>query len=264
MYSSMFGSSGSGDNRPHQAHEEIMDDRLMLLPEERQYHQQRPGLSDFASVSEAIRESMQMMAEHGGANAGQVWICLLRATSSRTSWSRSFKRWMIRKMAGRYNHVEVLIRMTDGTAVAYTVDQADPSKPGSGQVRKYTVDRSTVYDPQYWDTFCLSTFDPVETNGVVFFLESQLGKPMNSRSMYANFLPLSSWFVGRPNAFEEQSYFCSQLVIMALGWVRPTPYRYLVNPRRCTPELLHRILEAYKDPDQAYSSFRPVEQMGFL
>jgi len=88
---------------------------------------------------------------------------------------------------------------------------------------------------------------PVEMLGLQHFLERQLGKPMDSWAMYANFAPVARWLVqDRGVRTEYPCYFCSQLVAAAFRWVWLERLRH-VAPQLCTPGQLFEMLRDAQD-----------------
>jgi len=177
-----------------------------------------------------------------------VHICVSRFTPSRVSLWRTFKRNCLRSVAGEYNHVEMLLTLGNSTHVAYTVDQYDPGTARTGVVRRHTpASMDEAYPASRWIVASVDSLSAPEMLGVQHFLERQLGKPMDSWGMYANFAPVMCWFVqDRGVRTEYDTYFCSQLAAAALRWVWLERLRH-VAPHRCTPAQLFEMLRAGDD-----------------
>ena len=69
---------------------------------------------------------------------------------------------------------------------------------------------------------------------------------MDKWGMYLNFAPILPDLFAGASQPEEDKYFCSQLVAAALKWIRPVQFA-AVEPRRCTPAVLHRMMMANGD-----------------
>lgn len=184
-----------------------------------------------------------------------AWICLCKARASRTSvWRSIFRKW-VSDIGGGYSHIELALIATDGSGNAWTVDFHDPTKENSGVVRLYPLDRQRSYPSEYWDVVQISTLTPAELIGINAYCYRQAGKPMNSRGLYSN-MPLLRAFIGEAKV-EEDRYFCSQLIVAALKWIRPETFAN-INPRKCTPAQLRDILQSNNDLFPSGDIFRPI------
>ncbi len=208
----------------------------------------RPPIAPFADLLPIIRQQVQEQKRAGNPTIASIWICMSLSQRSRVSAMRTFKRWLTRKIAGPFDHIEILVVLSNGHCRPYTVDQYDPHprKRGSGFVRRPVIDPTEAYSPSRWVTCQLASFDEYESAGISYFLERQLGKPMNSTAMYWNFI--LPFCIGMPLEYEQDSYFCSHLVAAALKWVRPDQFEDL-NPLKCTPHKLYKLLRQGGDID---------------
>lgn len=234
------------------------DEELLGDDERRSLRPQLPPLPVFRGDVVNAYEQSWLESYNAGAYCRDVWVCLCKAKTSRTSWWRSFVRERTRAIAGEYVHVELLFRTSRGS-FAWTVDLPDETKPGSGYVRLTTIDELNAYPTEFWDTRQIATATGGERVALFDYCRRQEGKPMNDWGLYQNFLPILSWdcFVGTPR-LEEDRYFCSQLVASALRWIRPDHFAH-VNTRKCTPNELYAILEANQDMFLG-SSIRPYNE----
>jgi hypothetical protein len=198
-----------------------------------------------ASLAEIARLATRGAAELVPRPVTAVHVCISRFAPSRVSWWRTFKRRCVASVAGEFNHVEMLLTLGADTYVAYTVDQPDPGTPRSGVVRRHApVSMDATYPASRWIVAEIGGMSAPEMLGVQYFLEHQLGKPMDSWGMYANFAPVLCWFVAdRGVCIEYDRYFCSQLVAAALRWVWLERMQH-VAPHRCTPAQLYALLHA--------------------
>lgn len=226
------------------------DDAAYLLP----FEELRPHFEDqFARVAQ--RNNDLPPTQQPEAQLRSAWICLCKARTSRGSVWRSLSRKWTADIGGGYSHIELALISTDTKGSAWTVDFHDPAKQNSGKVRLYELNRGTSYPAEYWDVFQIGSLTPAELIGLNAYCYRQRGKPMNGRGLYAN-LPLFRAFIGQPKV-EESSYFCSQLIVSALKYIRPESFA-AINPRRCTPAQLRDILEANRDLFRTGDTFRPV------
>lgn len=184
-----------------------------------------------------------------------VYVMMMRAVESRSSAWNSWERWAIATHCDGYVHIELAFVDSNGQVAAWTVNRHDPTKderelgrpprPGervSGYVHQVHHDMSRSYDRRWWEDYHLSSLSPGERYALYAFCQRQEGKPMDKWGMYINFAPvLADWWMGT-SRMEEDKYFCSQLVASALKWIRPRQFAG-VEPRRCTPAALHRIME---------------------
>ena len=170
-----------------------------------------------------------------------VWVAMRGATPTERTGLGRIERWAIEQRCGGVLHIEMAFQMSDGTALAFTVDRHDPTKEGSGAVRAYAINRETAYPPDRYTTWQLTSFDAHERYALCNFLYRQIGKQFNY-SMYTSFLPwIGDWITADMLEWEAPSYFCSQLMAAALRWVRPAQFGG-VNPAKCTPGRLVAIL----------------------
>jgi hypothetical protein len=225
--------------------DQYADDTLLVDPDRPRVVRRSP-LRPFAQVLPALMQHVDDECRAGRTIVKSIWVCMALSQSSRVSAWRTFKRWLARRIAGPFDHIEVLVVMSNGQCRPYTVDQHDPrpSKAGSGFVRRPIIDPTDAYPPERWVTCELTSLDIYEAAGISYFLERQLGKPMDSSGMYWNFLlPMFVWM---PSTLEQDAYFCSHLVAAALRWVRPQQFAG-VNPLKCTPYKLYRLLRERGD-----------------
>jgi hypothetical protein len=148
-------------------------------------------------------------------------------------------------VAGEYRHVELLFMPVNpysgGYPHKFTVDLASGDNDATGRVRMELKDLTRrPYIPKRWDCFKLP-MSPVEILGLRDFCTRQIGKPMDGRGLYYNFICFLSCCVG-DGLDEEEQYFCSQLVMVALQYVWPDRFDG-VNSRKVKPLDLVRILQ---------------------
>jgi hypothetical protein len=201
----------------------------------------------------------------GAPTIEDVWVMLFHSPPSQSSTLTTLERWALAKYCGGVSHIELAFRDSNGSLMAFTVDRVDLAKdPASGFVRRAWRDPANAYPAispsdgttRIWSHRHISSLTPAERLGLMEFCYRQVGKPMDSTGMYLNFMPMvGSWFVGASRA-EEDKYYCSQLVACALRWIRPQRFAS-VDPRRCTPGELIRVLDTNHDMFLT-SSFRPV------
>lgn len=187
-----------------------------------------------------------------------AFIVLHKIRPNTRSLKRAIQSSLMHSIAGIYDHAEIAVMMerTHGSpddTWAWTVDFADPRKPGSGKVRSYVGSRASMYPTERWEYYSISSLSPQEIYGLVAYLNNQIGKEMDGRGLYMN-MPVLRWFIGEPNV-EEEKYFCSQLMCSALRWIRPEQYAH-INPRRCTPMGLYTMLQD-RGEFREQVSFRP-------
>jgi len=195
-------------------------------------------------------------AAAAGTQIDDVWVACRHATDG---WKRRSS-WLDRTAAERFCdgivHIElVFVNRLSQVRIAYTVDKPDPRDTASGFVRMVAPDPRQTYPTPLWTVHRVSSLRPAEIYGMLAFCQRQVGKPFNY-GMYWNFVPLVGPLIAGEPLIEEPHYFCSQLVAAALRWVRPW---MALNPRRCTPALLHRLLGADSAADNLTIFFRPVD-----
>lgn len=205
-------------------------------------------LPTFADSAALLSEWCTKMLQSGTEILG-AWVCFRGYTEAEIIGSAGcadcFLNWLSRRYSEQYKHVELVFQMmNNGTREvhAWTVDLPNPARAGTGFVRLVEREPTTCYRPEIWRCFRLADLTQLEHFGLMAYCLRQLGKPINSRGLYWNFLPLLRVFTGYSLA-EEDSYFCSQLVASALKWIRPQRY-YFVEPRQCTPVVLLQMLAA--------------------
>lgn len=178
-----------------------------------------------------------------------VSVCFRKSTPTKSMW-RSFERYC----SGPYCHIETAFVFASGMGLGFTVDRASPHVPDSGFVRAFTIS-ATEYPPAQWELFLLNDLTQEERQGLLMFLRRQVGRPMDYWALYANFLPVLSWFSGSTmpsTQYEESAYFCSHLVGCALRWACYRRYSN-INPRKLTPCLLYTLLGCGSEQTRIYT-----------
>ena len=194
-------------------------------------------------------------ARLGGTQIDAVWVVCKHASPSWAARSSWLDRMAAQQYCGNIVHIELVFCNTSTQVrIAYTVDKADAKYPGSGFVRMVTPDPSHTYPAPAWTCHRLASLTPAEIYGLMAFCQRQVGKPFNY-NMYWHFAPLIGALVAGEPCVEEPHYFCSQLIASALRWIRPRTHAAL-NPRRCTPAMLHELLS--HDSDGRTVMFRPA------
>lgn len=228
-------------------------------------------LEPFGLVRSNFDAYYQDSVARGDPVIADVYVMMMRATESRRSVWNSWERWAIANHCDGYVHIELAFVDSNGHVAAWTVNRHDASKderelgrpprPGervSGYVHEVYHDMSQSYDSRWWEDYHLSSLTPGERYALYVFCKRQEGKPMDKWGMYINFMPvLADLWVSKSRP-EEDSYFCSQLVASALKWIRPREFAD-VEPRRCTPAALHKMMERNGDFFLT-SSIRPVSE----
>jgi len=215
----------------------------------------RQSIGQFAHQIDEF-ERIAQEAATAGSQIDDVWVVCRHVTDEwkkRSSW---LDRVGAERFSGNIVHIElVFINRLSSVRIAYTVDKAGPRDPASGFVRMVAPDPRETYPAPLWTIHRLGSLRPAEIYGMLAFCQRQVGKPFNY-GMYWNFVPLIGGIVAGEPLVEEPHYFCSQLVASALRWVRPWMQ---LNPRRCTPALLHALLGA--DTDGLTVFFRPADTL---
>lgn len=244
-----------------------MDDESPLL----QTAGPLPPILPFAEVQDNFVQLYNSQVASGHPVITDVYVQMMQAVESRSSGLRSWERWAIGEYCDGYVHIELAFVDSNGGAAAWTVNRYDPSKdekelgrkprPGervTGYVHRVHPDLSVSYDPRWWESYNLSSLFPEERYGLYSFCERQQGKPMDKWGMYMNFVPIVRDLCIGASRVEEDKYFCSQLVAAALKWIRPRQF-VSVEPRRCTPAVLHQLMMNNGDFFLA-GGIRPITQ----
>lgn len=165
-----------------------------------------------------------------------VYICACEAPSSRTSRVRNAIRWLV-SWVSEVHHVEFVFRR-DGeekeSILACTVDFENP-------VHFADLNPSgTEYNTNFWDVYAVR-LTPAQKLGVYYFCCWQVDKPMNGSGIYLNFASGGLFAGSSPKDYNEESWFCSQLIAAALKWVGVKEMRS-VEPRTTTPGHLKAMM----------------------
>lgn len=223
--------------------------KSLLLPAER---------DEIGTFAERARDFAAQASVAGEGGVDEVWVVCRHVTPSWAARSIWIDRYAAERVCGGIVHIEAVFRnRATSEMIAYTVDKPNPREPGSGFVRLVAPDARRTYPAPTWTCHKLSSLSPAERYGMLAFMQRQVDKPFNY-GMYWNFLPVLGPLFAGESEVEETHYFCSQLIASALRWIRPTQYA-TIEPRRCTPAILHAILSAERSDE--LSLFRPVDTL---
>ena len=165
-----------------------------------------------------------------------VYLCTCEAPSSRTSIIRSAFRWIV-SIVSDVHHVEFVFKQEGQEKekiVACTVDFGNP-------VHFAELDpKGREYNTNFWDVYAIKLTD-AQKFGIYLFCCWQENKPMNDTGLYLNFASGGLFAGTTPKTFQEESWFCSQLIAAALKWAGVNEMQN-VEPRTTTPGQLKQLL----------------------
>lgn len=165
-----------------------------------------------------------------------VYICACEAPSSRTSKVRNALRWFV-SWFSEVHHVEFVFRQEGEEKekiLACTVDFENPVHFAE------LNPRGTDYNMHFWDVYAVK-LTAEQKFGVFLFCCWQLDKPMNGSGIYFNFASGGLFAGSSPKDYNEERWFCSQLIAAALKWAGVDEMR-TVEPRTTTPGHLKAMM----------------------
>ena len=165
-----------------------------------------------------------------------VYICACEAPSSRTSRVRNAIRWLV-SWVSEVHHVEFVFRQEGDEKEKISACTVDFESP----VHFDELNPSgSDYNTHFWDVYAVR-LTPAQKFGVFLFCCWQENKPMNSSGIYLNFASGGLFAGSTPNDFDEDCWFCSQLIAAALKWVGVEEMQS-VEPRVTTPGHLKAMM----------------------
>jgi hypothetical protein len=188
--------------------------------QQQQRHQQQPPSSP--TVVSVVHHHPQLHHHRPHQQQQSVFTGLFLAfcTGGPSTFGTGFRGMLNKFVSWRnegYWHVEAVFRCRDNRVVAWHCTS-------DGPLQCCTRDNDTSYRSSKWTLYSLALSND-EIQRMWQFLLTQNEKPYNWRGLVFNFMPTPiAWLCGTSDA-NQQSWFCSELVMAALKYVREHEFR---------------------------------------